>query len=259
MYNLRQLEENSPRRLKDNSRLTGPSTSEEPWIKGFGESDGSWEQGVCNVMQDLRLNRLFFSIVIQFIQDSVKSHSDTGMEKLQQLRDKIEQWHPRNAEEQLEQRFLLKELRIGCRSQQFPTWTGLVSSMDSHRKDAPACEYERRCCNFPESLNLNDEYFNTKHDQCYCQTCATHIPDVLEQDSEHGHPYEVLKGWSGFGLLVPKRAHLLKTFDNWAVSFHGCPSTVLASIQIEGQVMMPGDFLLDGTRLPNHLTTGHRW
>ena len=100
----------------------------EPWINGFRKDDGSWEVAVCNVMQDLRLGRLFFSIMLQYIQDSFQSHSDTAMKKLQQLKDKIEQWQPHNAEEHLERSFLLKELRIGCRSQHFPTWTGLVSS-----------------------------------------------------------------------------------------------------------------------------------
>jgi len=40
------------------------------------------------------------------------------------------------------------------------------------------------------------------------------------------------------------------------VSFHGCPSEVLASILNEGQLMRPGDTLLDGTKLPNRLTRG---
>jgi len=64
------------------------------------------------------------------------------------------------------------------------------------------------CRDFLDSLNLDYEvYFNAEHDRCYCQLCTAHIPDVLEQDFEHGHPYEESKGWSGFGLLVPWRAH----------------------------------------------------
>jgi len=119
---------------------------------------------------------------------------------------------------------------------------------------APACQCMERCRDFLKSLNLDDEYFNTEEDRCFCHTCAAHIPDVLEHDSEHGYPYEVPKGWSGFGLHVPKRGLASKMFNRWAVSFHGCPSTVLASILDEGQLMKPGDFLLDGTQLPNRLT-----
>jgi len=64
------------------------------------------------------------------------------------------------------------------------------------------------CRDFLDSLNLDDEvYFNAEQDRCFCQTCAAHIPDVLERDSQHSHPYEVPKGWSGFGLKVPWREH----------------------------------------------------
>ena len=51
-------------------------------------------------------------------------------------------------------------------------------------------------------------YFNAEHDRCYCPACAAAVsmPDVLEQDKAHGSPYEVPKGWCGFGLEVPKRA-----------------------------------------------------
>ena len=122
------------------------------------------------------------------------------------------------------------------------------------------------------------------------------MPDVLERGSLHGSPYEVPKGWCvmegesgettngsrvetkvvwtlislatdeviscpscrrcGFGLKVPPRAHDIKVFAEWAVSFHGCPSNVLPSILKEGQLLMPGDTLIDGTVLPNRLTRG---
>jgi len=121
------------------------------------------------------------------------------------------------------------------------------------------CPRKKLCRDFLDSLNLDNEaYFNAEQDRCYCQPCAAHIPDVLEQHSQHGHPYEVPKGWSGFGLKVPSRAHSTENqmFVRWAVSFHGCPSTVLASILNEGQLMFPGQTLLDGTKLPNRLTRG---
>ena len=119
------------------------------------------------------------------------------------------------------------------------------------------CPRKKLCRDFLDSLNLDEVYFNAEHDRCYCQLCAAHIPDVLEQDFEHGHPYEVPKGWSGFGLHVPRRANSNKNqmFVRWAVSFHGCPSTALATILEEG-LKMAGDTLLDGTKLPNRLTRG---
>jgi len=100
-----------------------------PWITGFGQKDGSWEQDVFKMMQDktLGLGRIMFTVVLLHVQQRIQSSPDTAIEELKLLQDKIEQWQTLDASEQLEQRFLLKQLRIGCRSQEFPTWTGLVS------------------------------------------------------------------------------------------------------------------------------------
>jgi hypothetical protein len=83
------------------------------------------------------------------------------------------------------------------------------------------------------------------------------MPELLEQDRPHGSPYEVPLGWCGFGLQVPARAQVEKVFEDWAVSFHGCPSDVLSSILREGQLLMPGDTKIDGSKLPNRLTKGN--
>ena len=120
------------------------------------------------------------------------------------------------------------------------------------------CPRMQLCRDFLKSLNLNPVYFDTQHDRCLCEICAAAdgIPDVLEQTFEHGQPYEVPRGWCGFGLAVPARAHAAEVFTKWAVSFHGCPSTKLTSILEEGQLMKPGDMLLNNTQLPNRLTVG---
>ena len=111
-------------------------TCKQPWIKGSSNHIGSWEQAVTNVMKDQTLGRLFFDIVLVHVQESFQTSPDTAMEKLKQLKDTIEQWQPSNAGEQLEQHFLLKELLIGCSSQEPQTWTGLVSSADCYQYDA---------------------------------------------------------------------------------------------------------------------------
>jgi len=84
-------------------------------------------------MQDetLGLGRLFFTIVLRHVEQNIQSSPDTAIEELKQLEGKIEQWQTSDASEQLEKRFLLKELHIGCRSQKIPTWTGLVSASES--------------------------------------------------------------------------------------------------------------------------------
>ena len=83
------------------------------------------------------------------------------------------------------------------------------------------------------------------------------MPDVLEKSRAHG-PYEVPKGWCGFGLMLPPRALSkdLAVFDKWAVSFHGCPIGNVARILDEGMLMRPGDTLHDGRALGNRATVG---
>lgn len=48
----------------------------------------------------------------------------------------------------------------------------------------------------------------------------------------------------------------LRIFDRWTVSFHGLPVANVASVLREGQLMMPGDALIDGSELPNRATRG---
>ena len=123
-----------------------------------------------------------------------------------------------------------------------------------------ACPYMKQCADFLDSLSLNPNYLDPRHNRCYCQACVEtlSIPDVLETRSPHGYAYEVPKGWCGFGLSVPSRAKALNVFEAWAVSFHGCPRHVVPSILQEGRLMMPGETLMDGTRLPNRLTGGDK-
>ena len=109
-------------------------------------------------------------------------------------------------------------------------------------------------------MELDPMYFNAEHDRCYCPVCAAAVsmPDVLEHGKAHGCPYEVPKGWCGFGLDVPKRAFTkdLAVFEKWAMSFHGCPSDLIPSILKQGDLLMPGDKMIDGKELPNRLTRG---
>ena len=120
------------------------------------------------------------------------------------------------------------------------------------------CPRMQRCWEFLQSIQLHASYFDPRFDRCYCTSCAAQVrmPDVLERGGEHGSAYEVPKDCCGFGLKVPARAEALEVFKKWAVSFHGCPSSVLLKILEEGQLRMPGETLVDGSTLPNRLTRG---
>ena len=59
------------------------------------------------------------------------------------------------------------------------------------------------------------------------------------------------------GLKLPPRAIDLDIFSSeWVHSFHGCPNYVVSSVLQEGSLLMPGDMLMDGTKLVNRLTRG---
>jgi hypothetical protein len=117
-----------------------------------------------------------------------------------------------------------------------------------------ACALAKQCHGFLATLGINKVYLDPTHDRCYCESCGSHIPKVLERENDTS-PYEVPHGWCGFGLKLPPKAEDLQIFE-WCVTYHGCPAKVVPSILAEGNLLLPGDQLLDGTKLPNRLTRG---
>jgi len=106
----------------------------EPWKSEYASADGRWDQNISKLMQDKMLGRIFFKYVLLFVRKQLASSvfgtvGSPADETINQLVDNIQQWQTSDPGEILEKIFLLKELRIGTRSQDFPTWTGQVSSV----------------------------------------------------------------------------------------------------------------------------------
>jgi hypothetical protein len=101
----------------------------EPWVSGRGCKDGRWLQHVLEGMRDEAqcLGRFMFTSFLESIrkrQCSMKDMSSSGVEEFEK---QVKKWQPSGARGQLEQQLLLKEVRIGRRSQELPSWTGVVS------------------------------------------------------------------------------------------------------------------------------------
>jgi hypothetical protein len=111
------------------------------------------------------------------------------------------------------------------------------------------CGFSKSARAFATSLGLDDAYFDTRHDRCYCPECyPLENRDLVDGDGPT--PYVIPRGWYGFGLAIPPRAKAQDIFRSWSVSFHGLDnSMVLKSILDCGALMKPGDKLLDGTQL----------
>ena len=104
------------------------------------------------------------------------------------------------------------------------------------------------------TLNLPEAYLNPEFDRCYCSQCyPPNLPSAIPNEAG---AYVVPQGWFRFGLKAPPRANANDVFNQWCVSLiHGVKGVaVLNSIlkkqtadEAWGQLMKPGDKLLDGS------------
>jgi len=95
----------------------------------FSNLQALWLQNALNGKHDEArcLGRLFFTRFLNHIRERQCSLKDTSCigEKIE---DQVDNWQPCGARAQLEQLLLMKEVRIGRRSQELPSWTGHVSN-----------------------------------------------------------------------------------------------------------------------------------
>jgi hypothetical protein len=121
-----------------------------------------------------------------------------------------------------------------------------------------ACPRWAAAAAFVRSMGLDAAYLEPKHDRCYCEVCypAACVDTIT---NEGPTPYVVPRGWCGFGFRMQPRAHAEDIFNKWSASFHGVDSpAVLKSILQCGQLMKPGDKLLDGSVLCSAKSMGRQ-
>ena len=125
---------------------------------------------------------------------------------------------------------------------------------------AGCCAAEAAAREFIATLGVADAYLSPKWDKCYCERCyLPRYPDTFTNDGPT--PYVVPRGWYRFGLTFggDTKAKAQDIFNKWSASYHGVKSkAVLESILECGQLMKPGDKLLDGTKLRSTKCAGRQ-
>ncbi len=104
----------------------------EPWVSGHGCKDDRWLQHVFEGMRNETqcLGRFMFTSLLEYIRERQFSMKDMSRSGIEEIEEQVKEWQPFGARGQLEQQLLLKEVRIGRRSQELPSWTGVVSVPD---------------------------------------------------------------------------------------------------------------------------------
>lgn len=108
---------------------------------------------------------------------------------------------------------------------------------------------------YRDSLGWNPNLFDASQDKCYCQNCyPADKPDVVLAAKMK---YVIPRGWVRLGLYIDaafETSHNI--WDEWIVTFHGTSTNAAQSILETRQFCLPGDMLIDGTRLgirPGHI------
>jgi serine/threonine protein kinase len=115
--------------------FTALATLQEPWFEGCGRKDGMWERKVKESLERKTVTgRFIFGMLLSYIRRSIESAPGSAMEDLSVLGSEIEHWNVIGNEQDVEKMFLLKELRIGRRVRELPTWKGVVSEPTRHWK-----------------------------------------------------------------------------------------------------------------------------
>ena len=97
-----------------------------PWITAMHARER--EKQILDALRTETLGRFIFAILLSFIRGKTAANPAHAEDELRGLSEAIEGWDTVGAEQRLEQQLLLKELRVGRREVQLPTWSGKVST-----------------------------------------------------------------------------------------------------------------------------------
>jgi hypothetical protein len=84
-------------------------------------------EAVCELVKRKALGRMLFSAILQHVRAQFQMNPVSAVDRLQTLADLIGRWEAGSAEEQVERKLLLEELRIGRRAEELTAWPGEVS------------------------------------------------------------------------------------------------------------------------------------
>ena len=130
---------------------------------------------------------------------------------------------------------------------------GRQSRCSSGERPKPiTCGYFDECREFVKHLHWSPNFFAPVHDHCYCRKCySKEEANIL---NVAGADYIVPRDWAGFGLGVdPHRTDNL--WESYVIVYHGTTPLAAQSILDHRQFLLPGDHLIDGTRL--EIRKGH--
>ncbi|CAF0740496.1 unnamed protein product [Adineta ricciae] len=117
------------------------------------------------------------------------------------------------------------------------------------------CPYHELAREYVGTLNWHQAFFDSQNDRCYCSRC---YEDSWENVLDAGNSkYVIPRGWVRLGLHVDQAMMQAQDIWNqWIVTFHGTTKVAAQSIVASRQFCMPGDVLVDGTKLairPGHI------
>ncbi len=91
----------------------------EPWVSG--------PQGAVSRSCFSKAMGIMFTSFLEYIRERQCSMKDMSRSGIEEIEEQVKEWQTSDARGQLEKQLLLKEVRIGRRSQELPSWTGVVS------------------------------------------------------------------------------------------------------------------------------------